>query len=143
MLLVSPWRRTAQSLSLSYEPDNTKYRTIVGAFLPPPPANLLPPLSLPGYQLAGRHSPDLTSDDLIDLNRHSKLPSGRRSFVGQLREAVLVYYPFHNRILQEEYNSVHLTISNDILYHYKSRSWPSFFSLSFSFAVNTSFFYNL
>lgn len=106
MLLVSPWRRTAQSLSLSYEPDNTKYRTIVGAFLPP--AYLLPPLSLPGYQLAGHHSPDLTSNDLIDLNSRTKIPSGRRSFLGQLRrEAVFVYYPFHNRILQEEYNSVH------------------------------------
>lgn len=98
MLLVSPWRTTAQSLSLSYEPDNTKYRTIVGAFLPPP-AFPLPPLSLPGYQLAGRHSPDLTSNDLTDLNSHTKIPSGRRSFVDQLRrEAVFVYYPFHNRI---------------------------------------------
>lgn len=76
-------------------------------FPPPPHAVLLPPLSLPGYQLAGRHSPDLTSNDLIDLISRSKLPSGRRSFVGQLREAVFVYYPFHNRILQEEYNSVH------------------------------------
>lgn len=65
MLLVSPWRWTAQSLSLSYEPDNTKYRTIVGAFLPPRQS----PLSLPPnhrrYQLARCHSPDLTSDDLI------------------------------------------------------------------------------
>lgn len=110
----------------------------------PPATILLPPLSLPGYQLAGRHSPDLTSNDLIDLNNHTKIPSGRRSFVGQLRrEAVFVYYPFHNWILQEEYNSVHLKISNnDILYHYKSRSWSSFFLCFFLLLSILVFFTN-